>query len=389
MNWHRCSVPLLSLFLVFTGIYLFAGGAGDAYLIKGARIYTSGEQGVLTDAALLIENGLFKKIVHGEEWPSVPVEDFSGKTIMPGIVDAHSYVSAYYRLLENTEIFTSDLITDRVFDPLDPEVKLALGSGITTVNLVPRNENLVGGISSVLKLSVDLADVAVIKKRSFLKISLNGEVTRSDRAPTSLMGAEDLLTQKMAAIQSGSEQGRAYVFSQKGLRALIEGSIPPMIAASSFAEINTALRWLDKWQMSGVIVGGEDAHLLIPSLKQKKIPVLMSPILPSYPDKWVRNAALLVKQGIPMAFVSHMPETDPLSLRLSALLLYHRGISQQEALKTITIVPARILGVADSVGSIEEGKHADFVVLEGEPLDLGSRIVAVYVNGREVFLREK
>jgi imidazolonepropionase-like amidohydrolase len=375
--------------LVFAGIYLFAGGAEDAYLIKGARIYTCGDQGVLTDAALLIENGLFKKIVRGEEGPSVPVKDFSGKTIMPGMVDAHSYVSGYYRLLENTEIFTSDLTTDRVFDPLDPEVKLALGAGITTVNLVPRNENLVGGISSILKLSVDLADVSVLDRRSFLKISLNGEIIRSDRAPTSLMGAEHLLTQKMAAIKSGSEHGRADIFPQKGLRSLIEGSIPPMIAASGFAEINTALRWLDKWQMNGVIVGGEDAHLLIPSLKQKKIPVLMSPILPSYPDKWVKNAALLVENDIPLAFVSHMPETGPLSLRLSALFLYHRGISQLEALKTITIVPARILGVADSVGSIEEGKHADFVVLEGEPLDLGSRIVAVYVNGREAFLREK
>ena len=84
-----------------------------------------------------------------------------------------------------------------------------------------------------------------------------------------------------------------------------------------------------------------------------------------------------------------MPESEPLSLRFSALMLFHQGISQQEALKTITLTPARILGVADSVGSIEEGKHADFVVLEGEPLDLGSRIVAVYVNGRAVFLREK
>jgi imidazolonepropionase-like amidohydrolase len=162
-----------------------------------------------------------------------------------------------------------------------------------------------------------------------------------------------------------------------------------MIAASSFAEINTTLQWLDKWQMNGVIVGGEEAHLLIPSLKQKNVPVLMSPILPSYPAKWAKNAAHLIEHGIPMAFVSHMPETDPWSLRLSALLLCHQGISQQEALKTITLTPAQILGVGDLVGSIEEGKHADFVILEGEPLDLGSRILAVYVNGREVFLGEK
>jgi imidazolonepropionase-like amidohydrolase len=161
-----------------------------------------------------------------------------------------------------------------------------------------------------------------------------------------------------------------------------------MIAASSLEEINTTLQWLAKWKIKGVIVGGEEASLLSGRLKQKNIPVLLSPILPSYPEKWAKNAAHLIKQGIPSAFVSHMPEAGPLSLRFSALMLYHQGISQQESLKTITLTPAKILGVENFVGSIEEGKHADFVVLEGEPLDLGSRIVAVYVNGIPVVDKE-
>jgi imidazolonepropionase-like amidohydrolase len=202
------------------------------------------------------------------------------------------------------------------------------------------------------------------------------------------MGAEDLLSQKMAAIQSGSEHDRKDIFQQTGLRSLLEGDLPPMIAASSLAEINTSLQWLEKWQMNGVIVGGEEASLLFQQLKRKNIPVLLSPILPSYPGKWAKNAAHLIKQGIPAAFVSHMPESEPLSLRFSALMLFHQGISQVEALKAITITPAGILGVADFVGSIEEGKHADFVVMEGEPLDLGSRIVAVYVNGLPVIEKE-
>jgi imidazolonepropionase-like amidohydrolase len=389
MRWHKLSVLLLSILLVFCGICLFAEGTEEAYLIKGAKVYTSGTQGVLSNVTLLIENGRFKKIIQGVERPSIPVKDYSGKTIMPGLVDAHSYVSGYYRLLENAAVFTSDLITDMVFDPSDPEVKLALESGITTVNLAPRNENLIGGISSILKLTGAFDDIDVLKKQSFLKISFNGEVIRADRAPTSLMGAEHLLSQEMASAKSGQDKDREDIFSQRGLRSMLEGNLPPMIAASSLAEINTALQWLEKWQMNGVIVGGEDAHILIPYLKQKKVPVLMSPILPSYPEKWAKNAAHLVKQGIPMAFVSHMPESDPLSLRFSALMLFHQGIPQEEALKTITLTPAQILGVADSVGSIEEGKHADFVVLEGEPLDLGSRIVAVYVNGRAVFQGKK
>jgi len=389
MRWHKLSVPLLNILLVFSGIYVFAGGAEEAYLIKGAKIYTSGTQGVLTDAALLIEDGRIKKIIQGEKISSVPVKDYSGKTITPGLVDAHSYVSGYYRLLENTEPIISDLITGAVFDPSNPEVKHALESGVTTVNFVPRNENLVGGISSVLKLSTDFSSGSILQDRSFLKISFNGEAIRSDRAPTSLMGAEKLLSQKMGAIKAGSEQNRANIFQQQGLQLLLNGNLLPMIAASSSTEINTTLKWLDEWGMKGVIVGGEEAHLLSPLLKEKNVPVLLSPILPSYPEKLAKNAAHLVSQGIKTAFVSHMPEADPVNLRFSALMLYHQGVSQEEALKTITSTPAQILGVAELVGSIAEGKDADFVVWEGEPLDLGSRILAVYVNGRAVFQGKK
>jgi len=389
MRRYRSPVPTAIMFVFFVGVCVFAGESEETFLVKGAKIYTSGAQGVLTNTSLLIENGRIQKIIRGEEMPSVPVKDYSGKIIMPGIVDAHSYVSGYYRLLENTEVITSDLITDTVFDPSNPEVELALGSGITTVNLVPRNENLVGGISSVLKLSKDFDAISVLKKQSFLKISFNEEVVRTDRAPTSLMGAEKLLSQKMRAIKSGSEKERKNIFQQKGLQYLLNGDLLPLIAASSLAEINTALKWLEDWNMNGVIVGGEEACLLSDLLKEKNVPVLLSPILPSYPEKWAKNAAHLMKQGLSIGFVSHMPEAGPLSLRLSALMLFHQGISQEEALKTITCNPAQILGVADSVGSIEEGKDADFVVLEGEPLDLRSRIIAVYVNGLALFEREK
>ncbi len=389
MKEHQFSVFLVSVLSFIAGICLFAGGAADTLLIKGAKIYTSGEQGILTNAALLIEDGRIKKIIQEAEVSSVPVKDYSGKTITPGFVDAHSYVSGYYRLLETTEPITSDLIPSVIFDPSNPEVRDALESGITTANFVPRNDNLVGGMCSVLKLSTGFASRPILKDRSFLKISFNAEAMRSERAPTSLMGAENLLSERMEDIKAGLEDDRTNIFQQQGLRLLLNGSLLPMIAASTSAEINTSLEWLDEWDMKGVIVGGEEAHILSSLLKEKNVPVLLSPTLPSYPEKLAKNAAHLVSQGIKTAFVSHMPEADPVFLRFSALMLYHQGISQEEALKTITSAPAQILGVSDRVGLIAEGNDADFVVWEGEPLDLGSRIISVYVNGLAVFHRDK
>jgi imidazolonepropionase-like amidohydrolase len=389
MKRHQFPVSLVIVLSFILGICLFAGGAADTFLIKGAKIYTSSEQGILTNATLLIEDGRIKKIIQEEEVSSVPVKDYSGKTITPGLVDAHSYLSGYYRLLENTEPIASDLIAGVIFDPSNPEVRHALESGVTTVNFVPRSENLVGGICSILKLSTDFASRPVLKDQSFLKISFNAEATRSDRAPTSLMGAEDMLNERMGAIKAGLEDDRTEIFQQRGLRLLSNGSLLPMIAASTSAEINTAIEWLSEWDMKGVIVGGEEANILSPLLKEKNVAVLLSPILPAYPEKLAKNAAHLVSRGIKTAFVSHAPEADSIFLRFSALMLYHQGISQEEALKTITSAPAQILGVSERVGLIAEGKDADFVVWEGEPLDLESRVISVYVNGHEIFHRDE
>jgi imidazolonepropionase-like amidohydrolase len=344
------------------GIWVFSGQAGETFLIKGAKVYTSSSRGTLEDAVLLIEGGKIGKIIRGDALPSFPVKDFSGTCIMPGMIDAHTYLSGYYRLLENTEPITSDMVAYAAFDPFHSEVRNALQSGITTVQFTPRNENLVGGISSVFKLNRGFKSLPLLKERAFLKISFCGEMIRSDRAPTSLMGAERILSEKMRELEENGGGPRTAVFQQKGLLALLRGDLRPLIAASTLEEVNTALRWMAEWDIKGVIVGGEEAHLLVGFLKEKEIPVLFLPILPSYPERYAKNAALLVREGIKAAFVSYMPEAGPLSLRMSALMLYRQGILQEEALKTITLAPAEILGVDDSVGSIEEGKDADLVV---------------------------
>lgn len=386
---RRCVIGFIFIFLLF--FIAFSGRKENErnFLIKGAKIYTLSSIGTLREASLLIEKGKIKKIIRAGKLPSVPVVDYSGKCIIPGIIDAHTYLSGYYRLLENTQPITSDLIAYAAFDPLSPEVQDALRSGITTVNFSPRNENLVGGISSVFKLSRKLEDLRFLKKEAFLKISFNGEVVRKDRAPTSLMGAAMILSEKMQKMKENNRRKREEIFKEEGLLKLLEGSLQPLVAASTYEEINTALEWLRRWNMKGVIVGGEEASYFSEYLKKKDIPVLLSPLLFSLPEKLAKNAALLLREGVSAAFVSDMPEGEALGLRLSALLLYHQGISQEEALRTITLFPAQIFGVEDSVGSLEEGKDADIVVLSGEPLDLSSKIVAVYSNGQLIFKKEK
>jgi imidazolonepropionase-like amidohydrolase len=379
-----CLVGLLALCLVGGSSSIRAGGQDQAYLVKGAKIYTAGPRGVLTDACLLIEGGKIKKILEGNDLPALPVVDFSGKCISPGLVDAHSYVSGYFGLLENSRPVTSALTAYPAFDASSPEVRQALAEGITTVNLSPRNENLVGGITSIFKLNAGpgARDLAFLKKEGFLKISFSKEMERDDRAPTSLMGAEEMLDEWMRKPPVLKAQDD--ILPETGIVKLVQGDLRPLIAASRYEEIKTALNWLNRWKMNGVIVGGEEADLLAADFKKTDAALLLSPLRFSCPEKLFRNAASLLRKGAQIAFVSDMPEGEALGLRTSALLLCHQGIPQEEALKTITLYPARILGVDNAVGSLEEGKDADFVVFSGEPLDLSSKIVAVYLNGRAI-----
>ncbi len=184
--------------------------------------------------------------------------------------------------------------------------------------------------------------------------------------------------------KAGQNEGRTDILSEEGIAKLAKGELQPLIAASNYEEINTALKWLNDWKKKGVIVGGEEAAAFADELKKQDVSVLLSPLLFSAPERVFQNAASLFRKGVRIAFVSDMPEGEASGLRTSALLLFHQGISQDEALKTITLHPAQILGVADSVGSLEEGKDADFIVFSGEPLDLGAKVVAVYSNGRLV-----
>ena len=385
MNQKRKILAVLVVVSIVSWMSLRADTINEkTFIVRGAKIFTSGPDGILKDGALLVKDGKIVEILTDGNLPDVPIHEYPGCSVIPGIVDAHTYVSGYLRVLENTRAITSDLVAYPAFNPLSPEVLQAIESGITTVNFSPRNENLIGGISSVFKLTSKVKPLSFLKKEAFLKISLSQEAQKEDRAPTSLMGAPVILSENLDRARSGKQE-RKDIFVQKGLQKIAQRALFPMIAASRYEEIRTSLTWLEKENLKGIIVGGEESIYFHEDLQEQDIAVLLSPLWFSVSDKVIQNAAALAKSGILFGFVSFMPEGEPLSLRLSALMLFHQGVSQEEALKTITINPARILGIDDRVGSLEEEKDGDFVILSGDPLDLSSQVIAVYINGQLIY----
>jgi len=112
------------------------------------------------------------------------------------------------------------------------------------------------------------------------------------------------------------------------------------------------------------------------------------PLLLSSRDKDLKRAGKIANSGVKLAFASLAPKTDLYDLRTSAILAAKYGLDKETALKSLTINAAEILGVGDRLGSISEGKDADLVILNGDPLQLTSSVEMVIINGNIVYQRQ-
>jgi imidazolonepropionase-like amidohydrolase len=131
-----------------------------------------------------------------------------------------------------------------------------------------------------------------------------------------------------------------------------------------------------------------EGYLVADELAKRNIPVVTGPILSGWqygrsPDKPINVTGLLADAGVQVAIMTDAVRTCDLLLQASYAVKL--GMDETEAMKAITINPAEMMNVADRVGSLEKGKDADFVVLNGPPLEVATRVLKVYVEGKRVF----
>jgi imidazolonepropionase-like amidohydrolase len=174
----------------------------------------------------------------------------------------------------------------------------------------------------------------------------------------------------------------------------VEGKLPVLVVANTLSQIRAALEWGKKENLKIVIAGGVDAWRAAGELAQAKVPVILDPVigLPARTDEPYdapfANAGILAKAGVPLA----INEGDPQFVRNlahNAAMAMAFGLPRDKALQAITLEPARILGIADRVGSLEPGKDATLFVADGDILDLRSRVVAAYLDGRALDLSDR
>jgi imidazolonepropionase-like amidohydrolase len=380
--------------------------AAQTTVIQADRIMTSTAQGTVGPGFIVVEEG--KIISVTTRRPSGIPETawiLHADFVAPGFIDARTTLglsglhSADDDRDETSGPNQAHLRALDAFDLEDAMVGHALRGGVTTVQAGPGDANSIGGQAGIFKLYAETVSDAVVRFPSAVVFSLDESAKatygQTNRFPTTRMANVGLIRQALLDADRYQAQAReddppARSLKKEALAMVMDGSLPALISAERADELNTALRLGEEFGFALNIVGGADAQLVLERLAGADVPILLGPagdaaLRSEAGERMVERAARLEEEGIPFALVTGDDENaSRLRLLDLARAAVRGGLSPEEALEAITIAPARILGVDDSLGSIEEGKDADMVLFDGDPLEASTRVLAVFVNGKAV-----
>jgi imidazolonepropionase-like amidohydrolase len=392
----------------------------EAIYVRGAKIYpVSG--GPIEHGVLIVRGGKIEA-VGPESALSVPknahVIDARGKVIIPGIVDSHSHIGGSSRpavpanadINEGTGPIQPGLrVMDAIY-PADPGIRMALAGGITTANIMPGSGNVIGGQTVYVKLrGKTIEELLIPGTIGGLKMA-NGENPKhygaENQAPMTRMEVAALARKEFIKAQDYKRKWDEYN-SKAGdkdakpperdldlepLVQVLEGKRIVQHHTHRADDIMTVLRLADEFHFRVVIHHGTESYKVADELAKRKIPVTLT-ITDSPGGKLeatavdLEAAAILDKAGVKVAVNTDDFINSSRFLLREAALTIRGGLSEEAALRALTINPAAMLDLQDRVGSLERGKDADFVVLSGEPFSVYTKVLETWIEGEKVFDR--
>ncbi len=375
------------LITLLTALLVSGSVRAEDLLLKAAKVITQAGPPV-EPAAILIRDGKIQQIATRIDVPEgVKVVDLGTAVVVPGFVNAYSQLGITGGDSELTREITPNFDVQSALDWESRAFRESSDEGVTTVGISPGTDNVVAGIALAAKTFGEDLPRRILKPDTGLVVTLasdprsrNRSRSRPDsiyvRQPTNRMGVVWLL-------RSTLQGARRTADSTGVLAEALSGNRRIYCVSRTHFDIETVLRVAEEFDFAPVIVGGEEAHRLAPLLAAKKLPVLLGPLRTSLTagaegtDPAWNRAGILHQAGVVIAL------SGP-DLLEQARFAVRFGLPAEIALRAITIEPARMLGIEDRVGSLEQGHDADLVVLDAEPFEFTTNVRAVMVNGNFV-----
>lgn len=429
MNSLLSKSLLLSFFAVSTSAF-----ASDVAIV-GARIEV-GNGTVIPSGTILIHDNKISAVGESVTVPSgATTIDGKGLTVYPGFIDGYSTkglkipeqaaagtppdsrnTAPPAMWHENRKGIRSEVIAAKCLD-LKSGLSDNYKQGITTALLAP-GTGTIRGIASVVDLT-EGNDVLLPMAAADMAFQGGSGPRRPAGAtgtpppqlyPGTLFGITALMRQTLADVQYYDANPPAKKDETlENLEPLLSRQMPAVFAADSSREIVRAARVADEFGIKLVVVGAREGYKQIDLLKRQSIPVIASLDIGSEPtlkpgtepdsaplaivkerhDNWVKksqNIKMLIDAGVPVAFTNSATGFDDYLKRVRAVIA--TGLSRDAALASMTQMPARILGVSDKVGTIEAGKLANLVVMNGDFADAKSEVQSVVVEGKKVDVKK-
>lgn len=338
--------------------------------------------------------------------------DAGGQWLLPGLVESHGHVGIHEEGIgwagddtnENTETNGARFRALDAIHPTDEGFRDALSGGVTSIVVKPGSANPIGGQTVALKTWGRMVDEMVFKEPASMKSALGENPKRShgqgqNRLPRTRQGVAAILREAFTNAQDykaerehAEAEGKPFKhnLTNEALLQVLDGTIPWCQHTHRVDDIATAIRIADEFGYRLVINHGTEAHLLADLLAERNLPVVIGPLMTSR-SKWevnqrsLANPGKLAKAGVTIAITTDAPVVPINFLIYQVVLAVKEGLDRTTALESVTINPARILGLDDRVGSLEVGKDADLALWDGDPLDIYSRVQTVLVDGRRVY----
>jgi len=350
-------------------------GSGGDTLVIAAGGWVDPNGALQAGRAIVIEKGVIQRM--GDEAPEgLRVDHYPGAVVCPGLVDCLAQLGVDGSLSEREKPVQPRLDARDALNRYSTQLQGALAAGVTTFALAPDDQNLIGGRIAVCGFGADGKPV-VLSTPGPWKLSLSPAVLKQDREPTSRGGAVGLLRDTLEAARKAG--------AADPLATLVDGKTPAILTAPSGADVLSGVELAGQFGLKLVLVHTEDARKVAEAVAGHAGGVVVGPLDLSTGPRNAAAAAVLEKHGVPVALAGGLPARPADSLRIAATVAARAGLSKNAARRAITSVPAEMLGVAERAGTLAVGRAADVVVFSGDPLDLRSRVLAVYVAGQRVY----
>ena len=356
--------------------------------------------------------------------PDVPVPagaeviDLAGKHVYPSLISANSVLG----LIEiGAARATVDVAETGPINPnvravssINPDSELipvARANGILIAHAVPEG-GLVSGQSAVLRMDGWTPEDMTVRSPAAMHLRWpNLTIDHDPQARKSVRDQQKDIDKAVKQIRDSFQSARAYWQARKSgatpfksdlrwdaMMPVFDGKLPLFVHADTAAQIEAVLAWAKEMQLKVVLVGGQDAWQMAPQLKESDTPVIItlsSAVPPRRDDSYdavFANAAKLHEAGIRFCMAmngrrSEAPHERNLPYEASMAAAF--GLPKDEAIKSVTLYPAQLLGIEDQLGSLQPGKSATLIVTTGDPLDFPTKIESAYIDGRKIDLTNR